>query len=211
MELASLLKEVWLLMGPKLRKALLGILSASGVIVLVMFAWLFYSTGEMHRRFGILPTKDELQERTDEITNDMATKGDVQEVSYALSNYQDSIARLRAHVDTGLIVPGLNAIVDLQKRMAQFERTGVETRIAIEEQKRMGDIAQRYDAKGEIAFGSQIRSYVMQPYTLVRDERDGIDVKNPAIMKVLDGDLDEFMHAYLRHMTAKRTKAAAKK
>lgn len=82
---------------------------------------------------------------------------------------------------------------------------------AIEEQKRMGDIAQRYDAKGEIAFGSQIRSYVMQPYTLVRDERDGIDVKDPAILKVLDGDLDEFMHAYLRHMTAKRNKAAAAK
>lgn len=77
---------------------------------------------------------------------------------------------------------------------------------AIEEQKRMGDIAQRYDAKGEIAFGSQIRSYVMQPYTLVREERDGIDVKNPAVMKVLDGDLDEFMHAYLRYITAKRNK-----
>src|SRR3954462_9817392 len=53
---------------------------------------------------------------------------------------------------------------------------------AIEEQKLKGDLAQRYDAKGEIAFGSQIRSYVMQPYTLVRDERDGIDVKVPAIM-----------------------------
>ena len=82
---------------------------------------------------------------------------------------------------------------------------------AIEEQKRMGDIAQRYDAKGEIAFGSQIRSYVMQPYTLVRDERDGIEVKIPAIMQVLDGDLDEFMHAYLRFVTLKRNKAAAKK
>ena len=81
---------------------------------------------------------------------------------------------------------------------------------AIEEQKRMGDIAQRYDAKGEIAFGSQIRSYVMQPYTLVRDERDGIEVKVPAIMQVLDGDLDEFMHAYLRFMTLKRNKAAKK-
>ena len=81
---------------------------------------------------------------------------------------------------------------------------------AIEEQKRMGDIAQRYDAKGEIAFGSQIRSYVMQPYTLVREERDGIDVKNPAVMKVLDGDLDEFMHAYLRYITARRNKAAKK-
>lgn len=78
---------------------------------------------------------------------------------------------------------------------------------AIEEQKRMGDMAQRYDAKGEIAFGSQIRSYVLQPYTLVRDERDGIDVKIPAVMQVLDGDLDEFMHAYLRYKTAKASKA----
>jgi peptide chain release factor 2 len=80
---------------------------------------------------------------------------------------------------------------------------------AIEEQKRLGDVAQRYDAKGEIAFGSQIRSYVMQPYTLVRDEREGIDVKTPAVMQVLDGDLDEFMHAYLRHRTAKQNKAKA--
>jgi peptide chain release factor 2 len=80
---------------------------------------------------------------------------------------------------------------------------------AIEEQKRMGDIAQRYDAKGEIAFGSQIRSYVMQPYTLVRDERDGIELKSSAVMQVLDGDLDEFMQAYLRHKTAKQNKAKA--
>ena len=80
---------------------------------------------------------------------------------------------------------------------------------AIEEQKRLGDISNRYDAKGEIAFGSQIRSYVMQPYTLVRDERDGIDMKIPAVMEVLDGDLDEFMQAYLRHKTAKQNKAKA--
>lgn len=77
---------------------------------------------------------------------------------------------------------------------------------AIEEQKRLGDLEKRYDAKGDIAFGSQIRSYVLQPYTLVRDEREGIDVKVPQVMKVLDGDLDEFMHAYLRHKTAQAHK-----
>ena len=54
---------------------------------------------------------------------------------------------------------------------------------AIEEQKRMGDMVKSYDAKGEIAFGSQIRSYVFQPYTLVREERDGIDMKTPAVMR----------------------------
>jgi peptide chain release factor 2 len=81
---------------------------------------------------------------------------------------------------------------------------------AIEEQKRMGDAGRNYDAKGEIAFGSQIRSYVLQPYTLVREERDGIDVKTPAVMDVLDGNFDQFMHAYLRHKTAKANKAAKK-
>ncbi len=77
---------------------------------------------------------------------------------------------------------------------------------AVEEQKRMGDTVKAYDSKGEIAFGSQIRSYVMQPYTLVREEREGIDVKTPAINDVLDGDFDQFMHAFLRHKTAKANK-----
>jgi peptide chain release factor 2 len=81
---------------------------------------------------------------------------------------------------------------------------------AIEEQKRMGDMVKNYDAKGEIAFGSQIRSYVFQPYTLVREERDGLDVKTPAVREVLDGDFDQFMHAFLRHKTAKANKAKAK-
>jgi peptide chain release factor 2 len=79
---------------------------------------------------------------------------------------------------------------------------------AIEEQKRFGELASRYDAKGEIAFGSQIRSYVMQPYTLARDERDGIEVKTPQVMQVLDGDLDQFMYAYLRWKTERQHKKA---
>ena len=65
-------------------------------------------------------------------------------------------------------------------------------------------------AKGEIAFGSQIRSYVFQPYTLVREERDGIDVKTPAVKDVLDGDFDQFMHAFLRHKTARANRQKAK-
>lgn len=77
---------------------------------------------------------------------------------------------------------------------------------AVEEQKRLGETGKSYDAKGEIAFGSQIRSYVLQPYTLVREERDGIDVKTPAVNDVLDGDFDQFMHAFLRHKSAKLNK-----
>ena len=50
----------------------------------------------------------------------------------------------------------------------------------------------------------------MQPYTLVRDERTGIEVKTPQVMQVLDGDLDEFMHAYLRHKTERQHKKGSK-
>jgi peptide chain release factor 2 len=46
----------------------------------------------------------------------------------------------------------------------------------------------------------------MQPYTLVREERDGLDVKTPAVNDVLDGEFDQFMHAFLRHKTAKANK-----
>ncbi|VTS02446.1 peptide chain release factor 2 : Bacterial peptide chain release factor 2 (BRF-2) OS=Isosphaera pallida (strain ATCC 43644 / DSM 9630 / IS1B) GN=Isop_2193 PE=4 SV=1: PCRF: RF-1 [Tuwongella immobilis] len=81
---------------------------------------------------------------------------------------------------------------------------------AIEEQKRLGDIANRYDGKGEIAFGSQIRSYIVHPYTLVREERDGIDLKTPDLAGVLDGDLDPFMQAYLRHKVERAHKASLK-
>ena len=80
---------------------------------------------------------------------------------------------------------------------------------AIEEQKRLGDIEKRYDSKGEVAFGSQIRSYILQPYTLARDERDGIDVKVPQVSVVLDGDLDQFMHAYMRWKTERAHKRKA--
>lgn len=82
----------------------------------------------------------------------------------------------------------------------------------IEEAKRLGDIAKSYDAKGEISFGNQIRSYVMQPYTLVREERDGMELKSPAVNEMLDGGpiLDEFMYNYLRHKTAKANKIAQK-
>ncbi|MFH0938901.1 MAG: peptide chain release factor 2 [Planctomycetota bacterium] len=58
------------------------------------------------------------------------------------------------------------------------------------------ELQQSYNDKGEIAFGSQIRSYVLQPYTMVNDHRT--ELKEPNAAKVLEGDLDPFMEAYLR-------------
>jgi peptide chain release factor 2 len=67
----------------------------------------------------------------------------------------------------------------------------------IEEQKRLAVVEKQYDEKGEVAWGSQIRNYVMQPYTLVKDVRTGQETAQ--VHNVLDGDLDDFMQAYLRH------------
>ena len=50
--------------------------------------------------------------------------------------------------------------------------------------------------KMDIAWGSQIRSYVLQPYTLVKDHRTGIDTGN--VDNVLDGDIDAFIEGFLR-------------
>jgi len=70
-----------------------------------------------------------------------------------------------------------------------------------EELKREAEYAKLYDDKGEISFGSQIRSYVLQPYQLVKDLRTDFESTNPG--KVLDGDLDGFVDAYLRMRLAK--------
>lgn len=53
-----------------------------------------------------------------------------------------------------------------------------------------------YGEKGEIAWGRQIRSYVLQPYTMVKDHRTGVQVGD--VQRVLDGELDEFIEAYLK-------------
>jgi peptide chain release factor 2 len=53
-----------------------------------------------------------------------------------------------------------------------------------------------YGEKGQISWGNQIRSYVFQPYRMVKDLRTGIQTSN--VQAVMDGDLDEFVNGWLR-------------
>ncbi|WP_208300368.1 peptide chain release factor 2 [Prosthecobacter fusiformis] len=66
----------------------------------------------------------------------------------------------------------------------------------IEEDKRQAEIARQYGEKTDIGWGSQIRSYVFQPYQMVKDHRTG--EKTSDVSGVMDGDLDAFMEAKLR-------------
>jgi peptide chain release factor 2 len=79
----------------------------------------------------------------------------------------------------------------------------------MEEQKRTAAFEKVYDEKGEVAWGNQIRNYVLQPYTLAKDVRTGHDT--PQVFTVLDGELDPFMQSYLRFKTEKVHKAAKAK
>jgi peptide chain release factor 2 len=74
----------------------------------------------------------------------------------------------------------------------------------IEEQKRRAEVERAYDEKGEVSMGYQIRTYTMQPYTLVKDARTGHETSQ--VQKVLDGEIDEFIQAYLRQKAEKAHK-----
>lgn len=69
----------------------------------------------------------------------------------------------------------------------------------VEEEKRKAEVEKTYDEKGEVSWGRQIRNYVMQPYTLVKDQRT--EVQTAQVNNVLDGDLNDFIQAYLRYKT----------
>jgi peptide chain release factor 2 len=71
----------------------------------------------------------------------------------------------------------------------------------LEEQKRLAAVEKVYDEKGEVAWGNQIRNYVLQPYTLAKDVRT--EHETSQVFQVLDGDIDDFMHSYLRLKTEK--------
>jgi peptide chain release factor 2 len=77
----------------------------------------------------------------------------------------------------------------------------------IEEQKRRAEVERVYDEKGEIAMGYQSRNYVLQPYTMVKDVRTGVETSQ--VQKVLDGDLDDFIQAYLRKKAESRNRNKA--
>jgi peptide chain release factor 2 len=69
----------------------------------------------------------------------------------------------------------------------------------IEEDKKRVEMDRQYGEKGEIAWGSQIRSYVFQPYQMVKDHRTGAETSN--VQEVMDGNIDMFIQAKLRGQT----------
>lgn len=72
----------------------------------------------------------------------------------------------------------------------------------IKERENLARIEDIQGVKNNIEWGSQIRSYVFMPYTLVKDNRTGYEDGN--ISAVMDGDIDGFINAYLKMMAGKK-------
>ena len=70
----------------------------------------------------------------------------------------------------------------------------------IEQDKKRAEIDRQYGEKGDVAWGSQIRSYVFQPYQMVKDHRTGAETSN--VQAVMDGEIDVFIQAKLRGQKA---------
>ena len=117
-------------------------------------------------------------------------------------NKTESAIRI-THLPSGIIVQCQNersqhnnrevAMAILRAKLAEKQREDKEK-----------ELAQIRGEQHEIAWGSQIRSYVFQPYTMVKDHRT--DTETGDVMSVMDGEIDQFIEAYLRANAAKRHK-----
>ena len=102
------------------------------------------------------------------------------------------------HEPTGLVVACQAERSQLKNRVMALKMLKVKL-YQMEADRKRAELDRQYSEKGEIAWGSQIRSYVFQPYQMVKDHRTGVQTGN--VQGVMDGDLDAFIEAKLRGVT----------
>lgn len=106
------------------------------------------------------------------------------------------------HIPTGIVVQCQNERSQLQNRNGAMKILKARL-FELEQRKKEAEFNAIVGEKKDIAWGSQIRSYVFQPYQMVKDHRTGYEVGNVA--SVMDGDLDGFIEAYLKKKLTKGT------
>ncbi|HHH76082.1 MAG TPA: peptide chain release factor 2 [Phycisphaerae bacterium] len=163
------------------------------------------SQSRRHTSFASVDVIPELGDVEVDIDWDEDVREDVYRASGAGGqhvNKTSSAVRI-THLPTGIVVQCQNQRSQ-HKNRAEARKVLAAKIYQHELTKRDAELAKLYGNKGEIAFGSQIRSYILYPYQLVRDERT--ELKSPHTDKVLDGDLQEFIDTYLRKRAASRAR-----
>jgi len=157
----------------------------------------FDANKRRHTSFAAVDVAPELDESIEIEINDSDLRIDTFRSSGAGGqhvNRTDSAVRI-THVPTGMVVTCQNERSQHKNRAMAMKvlRARLYER---EQDRRRAERAAEYGAKVDNAWGSQIRSYVLQPYQMVKDLRTDAETSN--VSAVLDGDLDMFMEAFLR-------------
>ncbi len=170
--------------------------SESGVHRLVRVSP-FDASGRRHTSFASLEVMPEISDDNDIEIRDEDIKMDVFRSSGAGGqhiNKTSSAVRL-THLPTGIVVACQNERSQFQNREQAMKMLKSKL-LEIKEREHLEKIEDIKGVQKEIAWGSQIRSYVFMPYTMAKDHRTGFESGN--INAVMDGDLDGFINAYLK-------------
>ncbi|MDQ8202377.1 peptide chain release factor 2 [Pelagicoccus sp. SDUM812003] len=157
----------------------------------------FDSNKRRHTSFCAVDVVAEIEEDLDIVIEDK----DLREDTYRSSgkggqhvNKTDSAVRL-THLPTGIVVACQSDRSQHKNRATAMKLLKARLYEKMEDEKRSA-MEKVYGEKGEIGWGNQIRSYVFQPYQMVKDLRTGVETGN--IQAVMDGDIDRFINGWLR-------------
>jgi len=165
----------------------------------------FDSQSRRHTSFAAVDCVPEFEEDIDVEVNEEDLRIDFYRASGAGGqhvNKTSSAVRI-THEPTGIVVQCQNERSQ-HKNKAQAMKVLKARLYMLEQQKRDAELAKLYGDKGEIAWGNQIRSYVLQPYQMVKDHRTSFQTGN--VDAVLDGEIDGFIENYLRHRAKNKQK-----
>ena len=157
----------------------------------------FDASGRRHTSFASLDVMPEIDESVEVEIRPDDLKVDTYRSSGAGGqhiNKTDSAVRI-THLPTGIVVACQNERSQHQNREMAMKMLKSKL-IEIKEREHLDKIEDIKGVQKEIAWGSQIRSYVFMPYTLVKDHRTSFESGN--VNAVMDGDLDGFINAYLK-------------
>ena len=157
----------------------------------------FDSNSRRHTSFASIDVTPEINNNVDIEIKDEDIKIDVYRSSGCGGqgvNTTDSAVRI-THLPTKIVVTCQNERSQIKNKETALKVLKSKL-IALEIQKKEEEMNKIRGSQMSINFGSQIRSYVMHPYSMVKDHRTNIETSN--VSKVLDGDLDMFIEAYLK-------------